>query len=42
LRLEHSPGAEVGFADLTVGKDVVSGVEAQLRDAGWRIAGERS
>ena len=42
LRLEHSPGAEVGFADLTVGKDVVSGVEAQLRDAGWRIAGEQS
>jgi len=25
-----------------VGKDIVSGVEAQLRDAGWRIAGERS
>lgn len=41
LRLEHSPGAQVGFADLTVGKDVVSDVETQLRDAGWRIAGER-
>ena len=42
LRLEHSPGAEVGFADLTLGKDVVTGVEAQLQEAGWRIAGERS
>lgn len=42
LRLEHSPGAQVGFADLTLAKDVVGDVESQLRDAGWRIAGERS
>ena len=42
LRLEHSPGAQVGFADLTLAKDVVDDVESQLRDAGWRIAGERS
>ena len=42
LRLEHSPGAQVGFADLTLTKDVVADVESQLRDAGWRIAGERS
>lgn len=40
LRLEHSPGANVGFADLTVTKDVVSSVEEQLTAAGWRIAGE--
>jgi prephenate dehydrogenase len=42
LRLEHSPGAQVGFADLTLAKDAVVDVESQLRDAGWRIAGERS
>ena len=42
LSLEHSPGAQVGFADLTLAKSVVAGVESQLRDAGWRIAGERA
>ena len=42
LRLEHSPGAQVGFADLTLTPDVVADVEKQLREAGWRIAGERS
>jgi prephenate dehydrogenase len=40
LRLEHSPGANVGFADLTLGKDVVSDVEQRLLVSGWRIAGE--
>lgn len=40
LRLEHSPGAAVGFVDLTLAKDVVSGVEEKLVAAGWRIAGE--
>jgi prephenate dehydrogenase len=40
LRLEHSPGANVGFADLTLAKDVVASVEAQLTEGGWRIAGE--
>lgn len=40
LRLEHSPGANVGFADLTVKKDVVSDVETKLIESGWRIAGE--
>jgi len=42
LRLEHSPGAQVGFADLIVAKDTVATVEHKLRDAGWRIAGERA
>jgi prephenate dehydrogenase len=42
LRLEHSPGAQVGFADLTVAEGVVSDVESKLRDSGWRIAGERA
>jgi prephenate dehydrogenase len=40
LRLEHSPGANVGFADLTVKKDVVGEVESKLLEGGWRIAGE--
>ena len=40
LRLEHSPGANVGFADLTVKKDVVAEVESKLLESGWRIAGE--
>jgi prephenate dehydrogenase len=42
LRLEHSPGAQVGFADLTLAPEVVTDVESRLRDAGWRIAGERA
>ena len=42
LRIEHSPGAKVGFADLILARDVIVDVEAQLREAGWRIAGERS
>lgn len=42
LGLEHSPGAQVGFADLTVARGVVADVESKLRDSGWRIAGERA
>ena len=34
LRLEHSPGANVGFADLTVKKDVVAEVESKLLEGG--------
>jgi prephenate dehydrogenase len=40
LRLEHSPGAQVGFADLIVAKDVVATVEEKLVARGWRISGE--
>lgn len=40
LRLEHSPGANVGFADLTLAKDAVASVEQKLSSGGWRIAGE--
>jgi prephenate dehydrogenase len=40
LRLEHSPGANVGFADVTIAKDLRASVEQKLVDAGWRIAGE--
>lgn len=40
LRLEHSPGANVGFADVTIAKELRADVEHKLVDAGWRIAGE--
>jgi prephenate dehydrogenase len=42
LRIEHSPGAAVGFADLILARDVVADVEEKLTASGWRIAGERS
>ncbi|MBT5247717.1 MAG: prephenate dehydrogenase [Microbacteriaceae bacterium] len=42
LRLEHSPGAQVGFVDLTLAHDVVSEVENKLVASGWRIAGENA
>jgi prephenate dehydrogenase len=42
LRLEHSPGANVGFADLVIATEVVSHLEEQLMAEGWRIAGERA
>ena len=40
LRLEHSPGANVGFAEVTIKKTLRSDVEKKLVDAGWRIAGQ--
>jgi len=40
LRLEHSPGANVGFADLSLAKNVVEQVEHKLLGGGWKIAGE--
>jgi len=40
LRLEHSPGANVGFAELSVSQPAVLDVESQLVDNGWKIAGE--
>ncbi len=40
LRIEHSPGAPVGFVDLTLAKDAVASVEEKLVAKGWRIAGE--
>lgn len=42
LRLEHSPGAHVGFVELILAKDVSAGVEEKLVAEGWRIAGEKS
>ena len=40
LRLEHSPGANVGFVDLSLDKSVVEQVEHKLLSGGWKIAGE--
>jgi prephenate dehydrogenase len=40
LRLEHSPGANVGFADVTITQASRADVEKRLVEAGWRIAGE--
>jgi prephenate dehydrogenase len=40
LRIEHSPGAPVGFVDLTLAKDALGSVEGKLVAEGWRIAGE--
>ena len=39
LRLEHSPGAEVGFADIAVLPERLGYLVEFLRARGWRIAG---
>ena len=41
LRLEHSPGANVGFAEVSLAKNAVAEVEKKLVQGGWKIAGER-
>jgi len=40
LRLEHSPGAPFGLAEISVVPDAVHGAVAGLEARGWRIAGE--
>ena len=40
LRLEHSPGANIGFAELSVSTNVVGSMEQKLAEAGWKISGE--
>jgi len=42
LRLEHSPGAEIGFAEVSVIPDAEDELVAALESRGWRIAGEAS
>lgn len=42
LRLEHSPGAEIGFAEVSVIPDAEDELVAALEARGWRIAGEAS
>jgi prephenate dehydrogenase len=39
LRLEHSPGAPIGLAEIAVLPDAVEMVTAALSARGWRIAG---
>ncbi|WP_136707272.1 prephenate dehydrogenase [Agromyces sp. H66] len=39
LRLEHSPGAQVGLAEIFVLPEVVERLTGELATRGWRIAG---
>ncbi len=41
MTLEHSPGAPVGFVELSVLPSAVSQLAMDLTERGWRIAGER-
>jgi prephenate dehydrogenase len=42
LRLEHSPGAQIGFAEVSVIPDAEDKLVTALEARGWRIAGEAS
>ena len=42
LRLEHSPGSAIGFAEVSVLPDVEESLVHALESRGWRIAGEGS
>jgi prephenate dehydrogenase len=39
LRLEHSPGAQVGLAEIAVLPEVLTRTVDDLTARGWRIAG---
>ncbi len=39
LRLEHSPGAQIGLAEIAVLPEVAEKLEAALAARGWRVAG---
>ena len=39
LRLEHSPGAQIGLAEISVLPEVVTRLTEELAARGWRIAG---
>lgn len=39
LRLEHSPGAQFGLAEISVDPAALQGAIAGLQERGWRIAG---
>lgn len=41
LRLEHSPGAEFGLAEVQVLPEAAAGLAAALEERGWRIAEQR-
>lgn len=40
LRLEHSPGAEIGLAEIAVLPEVEQRLAEELEAGGWKIAGE--
>lgn len=40
LRLEHSPGAQFGLAEIAVLPEAEKGLVAELEARGWKIAGE--
>lgn len=42
LRLEHSPGAQVGFAEISVLPEAETQLVSDLESRGWRIAGDES
>lgn len=42
LRLEHSPGAQVGFAEISVLPEAEERLVADLEARGWRIASEEA
>ncbi len=42
MRLEHSPGAAVGFVELSIQPERVHELADALEARGWRIAGERA
>jgi prephenate dehydrogenase len=39
LRLEHSPGAQIGLAEISVLPGAVTRLTEELAARGWRIAG---
>jgi prephenate dehydrogenase len=39
LRLEHSPGAQIGLAEISVLPEAVTRLTEELAARGWRIAG---
>jgi len=39
LRLEHSPGAQIGLAEISVLPEAISRLTTELAARGWRIAG---
>jgi len=42
LRLEHSPGAQIGFAEIAVLPEAVATLSAALEARGWQLAGGAS
>jgi prephenate dehydrogenase len=39
LRLEHSPGAQIGLAEISVLPEAEEKLVAELEQRGWKIAG---